>query len=119
MTATDGKQYKTDCLSQDGINLLLLMLPAKDKAVFTDWLGARNDPEDEQSKKKAYELYSNSILEDSEIGTIKGLPQTFSTSPPIFSIPTMPWPISSQRFTKCRSRHTAVPQNASTGNSCR
>ena len=75
MTASDGKQYNTDCLSQDGINLLLLMLPSKDKAVFTDWLRGRNDPVDEQSKKKAYELYSNSILEDSEIGTIKGLQQ--------------------------------------------
>ena len=75
MTSSDGKQYNTDCLSQDGINLLLLMLPAKEKGAFTEWLRGRHDPVDEQSKKKAYELYSNSILEDSEIGTIKGLQQ--------------------------------------------
>jgi cell filamentation protein len=34
-----------------------------------------SDPIDEQSKKKAYELYENSILETTEIGTIKGLQQ--------------------------------------------
>ncbi len=75
MTAADGKQYNTDCLNQDGINLLLMLLPAKEKIAFTDWMQGRNDPVDEQSKKKAYELYVNSILEDSEIGTIRGLQQ--------------------------------------------
>ena len=33
------------------------------------------DPIDEQSKKRAYELYENSILENTEIGTLKGLQQ--------------------------------------------
>ena len=75
MTAADGKQYNTDCLNQDGINLLLMLLPAKEKIAFSDWMQGRNDPVDEQSKKKAYELYANSILEDSETGTIKGLQQ--------------------------------------------
>ena len=75
MTAMDGKQYHTDCLNQDGINLLLVLLPVKDKSSFAAWLRGRNDPLDEQSKKKAYELYANSILEDSEVGTIKGLQQ--------------------------------------------
>lgn len=75
MTAADGKQYNTDCLNQEGINLLLMLLPTKEKIAFTGWLKGLNDPIDEQSKKKAYELYSNSILEDSETGTIKGLQQ--------------------------------------------
>ena len=34
-----------------------------------------SDPIDEQSKKKAYELYENSILHTTETGTIKGLQQ--------------------------------------------
>ena len=34
-----------------------------------------SDPIDEQSKRKAYELYENSILDEVEIGTIKGLKQ--------------------------------------------
>ena len=75
LTAIDGKQYNTDCLNQQGINLLLMLLPTKDKLSFTDWLKGMSDPIDEQSKKKAYELYSNSILEDINEGTIKGLQQ--------------------------------------------
>ena len=34
-----------------------------------------SDPIDEQSKKKAYELYENSILQTTEVGTVKGLQQ--------------------------------------------
>lgn len=49
MTANDGKQYDTDCLNQNGIKI------------------------DEQSKRNAYELYENSILETTEVGTVKGL----------------------------------------------
>ena len=33
------------------------------------------DPVDEQSQRNAYELYENSILETSEVGTVKGLQQ--------------------------------------------
>lgn len=75
ITATDGKQYNTDCLSQDGINTFLMILPAKNKLLFSDWIRGMADPIDEQSKKKAYELYENSILETIEMGTIKGLQQ--------------------------------------------
>lgn len=75
MTASDGKQYITDCLNQEGINTLLLILPAKNKIAFSEWIKGMNDPIDEQSKKKAYELYENSILDTIEVGTIKGLQQ--------------------------------------------
>lgn len=75
ITATDGKKYNTDCLNQDGINMFLMSLPSKNKLIFSDWIRGMADPIDEQSKKKAYELYENSILETIEIGTIKGLQQ--------------------------------------------
>ena len=75
LTASDGKMYVTDCLNQDGINTLLLLLPTKEKLNFQAWIKGLNDPIDEQSKKNAYELYENSILESTEIGTIKGLQQ--------------------------------------------
>ena len=75
ITASDGKQYKMDCLNQDGINTLMLLLPAKNRMSFSEWIRGASDPLDEQSKKKAYELYSNSILENTEIGTIRGLQQ--------------------------------------------
>lgn len=75
LTAQDRKKYSTDCINQDGIDLLLMLLPAKSKVLFWDWIKGMNDPIDERSKKKAYELYENSILCDIEVGTIKGLQQ--------------------------------------------
>ena len=75
LTASDGKVYSVDCLDQEGINALLMMLPSKVKVQFACWINGLMDPVDEQSKKKAYELYENSILDDSEVGTIKGLQQ--------------------------------------------
>lgn len=64
ITASDGKLYNVDCLDQTGINTLLTMLPTKVRVQFSDWLKGLMDPVDEQSKQKAYELYENSILED-------------------------------------------------------
>jgi len=75
MTASDGKQYDTDCLNQNGINRLVLLLPTRNRMQFSDWIMGMSDPIDEQSKRNAYELYENSILDASEVGTIKGLQQ--------------------------------------------
>ena len=75
ITAIDGKQYMTDCLNQQGVNAILMRLPGKARTHFSDWLKGMSDPIDEQSKEKAYELYENSILDTTEIGTIKGLQQ--------------------------------------------
>ena len=75
LTATDGKQYETDCLNQAGINQLLILLPVKNRVLFSEWIKGMADPIDEQSKRNAYELYENSILETSEVGTVKGLQQ--------------------------------------------
>ena len=75
ITAIDGKQYMTDCLNQQGVNAILMRLPGKARTHFSDWLKGMSDPIDEQSKKKAYELYENSILDTTETGTIKGLQQ--------------------------------------------
>ena len=75
LTAQDGKKYNTDCINQAGIDTLFLLLPAQSKLLFLDWIKGMNDPIDERSKKKAYELYGNSILDTIEVGTIKGLQQ--------------------------------------------
>lgn len=75
LTAVDGKQYDTDCLNQNGINRLLLLLPTKNRGQFANWIMGMNDPIDEQSKRNAYELYENTILDISEVGTVKGLQQ--------------------------------------------
>ena len=75
LTAADGKQYETDCLNQAGINRLLLLLPAKNRNLFSDWIMGMADPVDEQSKRNAYELFENSILDSAEPGTVKSLQQ--------------------------------------------
>lgn len=75
MTAADGKRYDTDCLNQNGINQLLLILPTKSRLQFSNWIKGMNDSIDEQSKRNAYELYENSILNTAEVGTIKSLQQ--------------------------------------------
>lgn len=78
MTASDGKQYATDCLTTKGIDCLLDVLPGKQRAILKDWVKGNNDPFDERSKKKAYDLFESGIIHDIEIGTTKGLQQIHS-----------------------------------------
>jgi len=73
MTASDGKLYSTDCLNHNGINMLADILPGKKRIALSEWLKGGNNPLDEQSKKKAYELYESGIINDIEVGTTKGL----------------------------------------------
>ena len=78
MTAADGKLYNTDCLTIKGIDSLLGVLPGKQRLVLKEWLKGNNDPLDEQSKKKAYDLIESGIINDIEVGTTKGLQQIHS-----------------------------------------
>ena len=78
MTAADGKLYNTDCLTIKGIDFLLDVLPGKQRLVLKEWLKGNNDPLDEQSKKKAYDLIESGIINDIEVGTTKGLQQIHS-----------------------------------------
>ena len=75
MRTRDQKIRTTDCLGQDGINVLIVTLPFSKRKEFSDWLKGLSDPVDERSKQKAYELYDGSMLNDFEVGTIKGLQQ--------------------------------------------
>ena len=75
LTASDGKKYDSDCLNQKGINTLILLLPAKERKQIQYWITGMSDPIDNQSKLKAYELFESSILDNIEVGTIKGLQQ--------------------------------------------
>lgn len=78
MTASDGKTYDTDCLSIKGLDVLLDILPRKRRSILKEWLKGNNDPLDEQSKKKAYDLINSGIIYDIEVGTIRGLQQIHS-----------------------------------------
>ena len=78
MISKDKKVYNTDCLNEDGINLLLLILPLKKKIAIKEWVNGKSSPLDEQSKIRAYELFDSDIINDIEVGTIKGLKQIHS-----------------------------------------
>lgn len=78
MKANDSKLYNTDCLSEEGINLLVFILPIKNKLLIQEWIKGKNNPLDEQSKLKSYELFDSGIISSIEIGTTKGLQQIHS-----------------------------------------
>ena len=78
MRAADSKIYNTDCLTEEGINLLLLLLPIKNKLAIQEWIMGKNNPLDEQSKLRAYELFDSDIINNIEVGTINGLQQIHS-----------------------------------------
>ena len=66
--ADDGKKYLSDVINEEGVRLLLNIIPSKYKKTIQDWINGLLDPIDEQSKKKAYELYKTELIDDEEIG---------------------------------------------------
>ncbi len=78
LTAADGKKYLTDVLDADGINLLLACLPRRNNEVFLKWVKGMGSTTDEKSKVKAYDLFESGVIDEIEVGTIKGLQQIHS-----------------------------------------
>lgn len=66
--ANDGKKYISDVIDENGVRLLLSIIPSKYKKQIQDWISGMLDPLDEQSKKKAYELFKTNLIESNEIG---------------------------------------------------
>ena len=66
--ANDDKKYLYDVINEEGVRLLLTIIPSKYKKAIQDWIKGLLDPIDEQSKKKAYEFYKTELLEEDEIG---------------------------------------------------
>lgn len=66
--ASDNKKYLTDVIDENGVRLLLTIIPSKYKKEIQDWLKGMLDPIDEQSKRKAYQLYQTSLISEDEIG---------------------------------------------------
>jgi len=65
----------TDVIDDGGLNLLIAIIPSKKSDVFLKWIQTKGTSIDEQSKKKAYELFESGIINDIEVGSIKGLQQ--------------------------------------------
>ena len=66
--ADDGKKYLSDVINEEGVRLLLTIIPSKYKKAIQDWIKGLLDPIDEQSKKKAYDFYKTDLIEKDEIG---------------------------------------------------
>ncbi len=76
--AEDGKKYLTDVLDENGIKLMALTIPSKNRENLINWLSGAMDPLDEQSKRRAYELFDSDIIDDNDIGKTKSLIQIHS-----------------------------------------
>ena len=75
MTASDGKRYLTDCLSQQNILILIEHIPSRHAAKFIKWFTYSDDTIDGKSRTKAYALFESGILASLEPGTVKCLQQ--------------------------------------------
>lgn len=74
-TAADGKKYKTDLLDSEGIIELSKAFPNNKASKFLDWFHYSENSIDGQSKKKAYTLFKSNLINEFEVGTVKGLQQ--------------------------------------------
>lgn len=75
LKANDGKSYLTDVVNENGVALITALIPAKNKENFSRWVKGIGSTLDEKSKQKAYELFENGLIDEIEVGTIKGLQQ--------------------------------------------
>lgn len=66
--ADDGKKYVSDVINESGVRLLLSIIPSKYKKQLLDWIAGMLDPMDEQSKRKAYQLYKTDLIHEDEVG---------------------------------------------------
>ena len=71
----DGKKYLTDAIDENGINILIALIPGKKSSMFQKWLAGIGSTTDEKSRKKAYDLFESGFINSIEVGTVKGLQQ--------------------------------------------
>ncbi|MCI9031718.1 MAG: hypothetical protein HFK09_04260 [Clostridia bacterium] len=53
----------------------IALIPNKKSVVFEKWLKGMGTSIYEKSKQKAYELFESGIINEIEVGTVKGLKQ--------------------------------------------
>jgi len=75
LTASDGKQYKSDMLDYNGIIALGKTFPGTKANRFIEWFTYSDESIDGKSKTKAYALFESSFIDNIEVGTTKGLQQ--------------------------------------------
>lgn len=75
LIASDGKKYRTDVMDYAGIIALAKNFPNTKSAKFIEWFTYSDETIDGKSKTKAYALFESGMIENIEVGTIKGLQQ--------------------------------------------
>jgi len=75
MYSDDGKKYLTDVIDEEGISRAVLYVPTKRRVELLKWIKGSLDPLDEQSKKRAYELFNDRLIIEEDIGKTKSLQQ--------------------------------------------
>lgn len=75
MIAPDGKLRLTDVLDWDWIILLAKNFPNNKANDFLDWFLYSENSIDWQSRKKAYALFENNLIQEADIWTVKSLKQ--------------------------------------------
>ena len=75
LLAPDGKRRLTDILDYEGVLLLAKSFPNARAMRFVEWFTNSDETIDGKSKSKAYALFESSLIDNIEVGTIKGLQQ--------------------------------------------
>ena len=75
LTASDGKKYNTDVISQTDVDKLAKAIPNSQAMAFLDWFTYSENTIDGQSRKKAYTLWESNIVADKDVGKVKALQQ--------------------------------------------
>ncbi len=73
--APDGKHRLADVLDYDGVLLLAKSFPNTRSMRFVEWFTNSDETIDGKSKSKAYALFESSLIDNIEVGTVKGLQQ--------------------------------------------
>ena len=75
LTASDGKKYNTDVISQDGVERLAKAIRNEQAMAFLDWFKYSENTIDGQSRKKAYTLWESKLVADKDVDKVKALQQ--------------------------------------------
>jgi len=75
LLAPDGKRRLTDVLDMDGVIALACLNENVKATRFIQWFTNSDETIDGRSKSKAYALFESSMIDNIEVGTVKGLQQ--------------------------------------------
>lgn len=73
--APDGKRRLTDVLDNAGVIALAKSFPNNKASRFIEWFTNSDESIDGKSRSKAYALFESTLVDNIEIGTVKGLQQ--------------------------------------------